>query len=139
MDRNPELAQILNNPEMLRETMNLMSNPVSRVLHTQELGNLHRLMFWGFLWYLVFLPAYLSCLGQVVLGSCCALQPLVLETDRMWLLPASFTALPFSARVTTSIVAESFLALLHCCGVGQRKGAVRFQLLCCMCVCLGAI
>jgi hypothetical protein len=29
MDRNPELAQILNNPEMLRETMNLMSNPVS--------------------------------------------------------------------------------------------------------------
>ena len=29
-ERNPELAHLLNNPELLRESMRLMSNPVSR-------------------------------------------------------------------------------------------------------------
>ena len=28
IERNPELAQLLNNPEMLRESMRVMSNPV---------------------------------------------------------------------------------------------------------------
>lgn len=29
MDRDPQMAQLLNNPELLRESMQLMSNPVS--------------------------------------------------------------------------------------------------------------
>lgn len=33
MERSPELAQVLNNPDMLRESMRLMSNPVSEQPH----------------------------------------------------------------------------------------------------------
>lgn len=29
MDRDPQMAQLLNNPELLRDSMNLMANPVS--------------------------------------------------------------------------------------------------------------
>jgi hypothetical protein len=29
MDRDPQMAQLLNNPELLRDSMNLISNPVS--------------------------------------------------------------------------------------------------------------
>jgi hypothetical protein len=29
MDRDPQLAQMLNNPELMRESLNMMSNPVS--------------------------------------------------------------------------------------------------------------
>lgn len=29
MDRDPQMAQMLNNPELLRESLNMMANPVS--------------------------------------------------------------------------------------------------------------
>jgi hypothetical protein len=29
MDRDPQMAQMLNNPELLRESFNMMANPVS--------------------------------------------------------------------------------------------------------------
>jgi hypothetical protein len=33
MDRDPQMAQLLNNPELLRDSMNLISNPVSNAWH----------------------------------------------------------------------------------------------------------
>jgi hypothetical protein len=32
MDRDPQMAQMLNNPELLRESLQVMSNPVSSLL-----------------------------------------------------------------------------------------------------------
>lgn len=32
MDRNPEFAQVLNNPQQLQEAMQAATNPVSRLL-----------------------------------------------------------------------------------------------------------
>lgn len=35
MERNPEFAQLINNPQQLRESLQMAANPVSARLHLQ--------------------------------------------------------------------------------------------------------
>jgi hypothetical protein len=45
MDRDPQMAQMLNNPELLRESLQVMSNPVGSLLDSWHTTSVLAYMF----------------------------------------------------------------------------------------------